>query len=72
VTDGEDGFIVPVRDSAALAQRILTFHRDRQLLADSANRATESAKRFSLQSLSAHLDQVAESILNPGVAGMLH
>jgi glycosyltransferase involved in cell wall biosynthesis len=51
VTDGSDGFIIPPRDSQALADAIERLDRDRALLSEMSRRALETARhpRFSLQ-----------------------
>lgn len=48
VTDGRDGFIVPIRDPVTLADRIQRFCRDRKLLRDMSGAALETSKRFTL------------------------
>lgn len=48
VQDGVDGFIVPVRDSEAMADRLRQLHEDRKLLARMSAGAIESARELSL------------------------
>jgi glycosyltransferase involved in cell wall biosynthesis len=46
VRDGEDGFIVPIRDAEALAHGIERLHRDPALRIDMASRARARAREF--------------------------
>ncbi len=46
LTDGEDGFIVPIRDSQAIAEKLEVLHRDRERLAAMREAAVETAKRL--------------------------
>jgi alpha-maltose-1-phosphate synthase len=48
--DGQDGFIVPIRDSEAIAQRLLQLHQDRQLLKHMSDSARERAAQLHWQS----------------------
>ncbi|HTJ29745.1 MAG TPA: glycosyltransferase family 4 protein [Acidobacteriaceae bacterium] len=41
--DGKDGFIVPIRDSQAIAERLLQLHDDRELLKQMSESALERA-----------------------------
>jgi glycosyltransferase involved in cell wall biosynthesis len=50
VTEGADGFIVPVADSNALASAIARLDDDRSLLNHMARNAIEKARRFSVDS----------------------
>jgi glycosyltransferase involved in cell wall biosynthesis len=50
VTDGVDGFIVPARDSQALADALAKFNDDRKLLQAMSNNALETVKNFDLPS----------------------
>jgi len=47
VRDGVDGFIVPIRDVEAIAERIERLARDRELLAEMSRRAPERAQEYS-------------------------
>jgi glycosyltransferase involved in cell wall biosynthesis len=46
ITDGADGFIVPIRDAAAIAARLEELHRDRDRLAALGEAARAKAARF--------------------------
>jgi glycosyltransferase involved in cell wall biosynthesis len=48
--DGQDGFIVPIRDPEAIAARLLELHRDRELLRMMSESARELAGQLSWQS----------------------
>ena len=48
VTDGVDGLVVPVRDSAALAKALADLNADRQRTAGMAQNAWKTSKRFSV------------------------
>lgn len=50
VTHGLNGFIVPVRDSAALAEAIATLNDDRHLLLEMSLRALHAVKSYNLPS----------------------
>ncbi|WP_438481969.1 glycosyltransferase family 4 protein [Oleiharenicola lentus] len=47
IREGVDGFIVPIRDSAAIATRLERLHREPALLAEMRERARERAREFS-------------------------
>lgn len=44
LTDGEDGFIVPIRDAQAIAEKLELLHRDRERLAAMSEAASKKAK----------------------------
>jgi glycosyltransferase involved in cell wall biosynthesis len=46
VRDGVDGFVVPIRDPAALADRISLLSRDRQRLEEMSRQATQTAEQY--------------------------
>jgi len=46
ISDGVEGFIVPIRDSAAIAERLEELHRDPERLAEMSRRARLRAKEF--------------------------
>ncbi|MGA2499310.1 MAG: glycosyltransferase family 4 protein [Tepidisphaeraceae bacterium] len=48
VTPGSDGYIIPIRDPAALAEAILKFHQDRALLQSMADNAIHKSRQFTL------------------------
>jgi starch synthase len=47
--DGQDGFIVPVRDAEAIVERVLALHGDRELLRTMSASALERAGQFTWQ-----------------------
>jgi starch synthase len=49
IHDGEDGFIVPIRDSRALAEKLELLSRDRHLLASMSEAAQQTAAQHSWQ-----------------------
>jgi starch synthase len=49
VRDGQDGFMVPVRDAEAIVERVLTLHQDRELLRTMSASALERAGQFTWQ-----------------------
>ncbi len=66
VRDGQDGFVVPIRDSDALADRLLRLYRDERLRHEMGQSAREFVQRFTWQAyheeLKAHYDNLcAES-----------
>lgn len=46
ITDGVDGFIVPIRNSEIIATRLEQLHSDRELLAQMSQAASEAAARL--------------------------
>lgn len=57
VRDGSDGFVVPIRDSAAMASRLEQLHRDRDLLASMSGEARQRAADFTLDGYRSRLLQ---------------
>jgi len=55
VRDGVDGFIVPIRDPEAIAEKLDLLARDRHLLAWMSRSARERAKEFTLEKYSERL-----------------
>jgi glycosyltransferase involved in cell wall biosynthesis len=55
VSDGADGFIVPPRDSDALAKTLLRYLAEPGLLREQQQAAVEKAKQFTLDRLAARL-----------------
>jgi glycosyltransferase involved in cell wall biosynthesis len=49
VRDGIDGFIVPIRDPGAIAERLENLHRDRALLESMSRAALERAREFTVE-----------------------
>jgi starch synthase len=50
LTDGEDGFIVPIRDPRAIAEKLELLHRDRELLAAMSEAARKKAETLTWES----------------------
>jgi starch synthase len=50
LTDGEDGFMVPIRDPQAIAEKLELLHRDRERLAAMSEAASEKAKMLTWES----------------------
>jgi glycosyltransferase involved in cell wall biosynthesis len=55
VRDGLEGFIVPIRDVGAIADRLERLAGDRELLEEMSRRAAERAKEFTLEKYGARL-----------------
>ncbi len=55
VRDGVDGFIVPVRDADAIAEKLELLHRERDLLRIMARNASQQATNFTLAAYSQRL-----------------
>ena len=68
VEEGENGFLVPVRDSAALADRLRTLINDKELRLRMGRRSREKAeKEFDIeQVLSKHLEIYEELVRTKG------
>jgi glycosyltransferase involved in cell wall biosynthesis len=49
VRDGLEGFIVPIRDADAIAERLESLARDRELLQEKSRWAAERAKEFTVE-----------------------
>ena len=63
VTDGVDGFLVPVRDANALAEAVLRYVKEPGLLASQREAAIAKSREFSLAHLQRNLLRVEESLL---------
>jgi glycosyltransferase involved in cell wall biosynthesis len=59
VTDGLDGFIVPPRDTAALAEALAHLDRDRELLREMSRQARLTVRRFDLAGNAAAINRAA-------------
>lgn len=70
VSNGVDGFIVPARDGAALADAISRLNRDRARLREMSARALEKVKEFDLPENARLINRLTASIRqNEGVRG---
>jgi glycosyltransferase involved in cell wall biosynthesis len=65
VRDGIDGFIVPARDAATIAERLRLLHRDRELLARMSARARESGSTNSEHAYGTRLLGAIDGIRSP-------
>jgi starch synthase len=65
VSDGEDGFILPIRDTVGLMARIELLYRDRTRLAEMGARARERAKGLTWARYRAELDRILLDSLQP-------
>jgi glycosyltransferase involved in cell wall biosynthesis len=61
VRTGIDGFVVPERDTAAMAERLQQFHQDRDCLEFASEQARRRADAFTLQGYGARLMQALHS-----------
>ena len=65
VTDGLDGFVIPARDSAALADRLRTLQDDPERLQAMREAAQLTVRRFSLNHLDKNLRTLEASVKWP-------
>jgi glycosyltransferase involved in cell wall biosynthesis len=63
VTDGVEGFLVPIRDAAALADRIRRLHADPALRARMGAAARATAERYDLKRYEAGLARAVRDLL---------
>ena len=63
VADGVDGFIVPARDSHALAKTFRRYLVEPDLLDGQRSAASEKTKQFTLDRLAANLESVEKALL---------
>lgn len=61
IDDGREGFIVPIRDAAAIAERLDILYRDRELLARMSQQAQAAAERNSWASYRARWVEAVRS-----------
>ncbi|WP_343712226.1 glycosyltransferase family 4 protein [Inquilinus sp.] len=65
VRDGLDGFVVPIRDAAAIAEALMTLHDHRGRLAEMSRQAQARAADFDLASYGRRLCEALSSICPP-------
>lgn len=65
VRDGRDGFIVPICRADAIAERLETLHRDRELLAEMSRQAQATAAENSWEHYRANLAGAVRSLAWP-------
>jgi glycosyltransferase involved in cell wall biosynthesis len=63
LSDGEDGFIVPIRDAMAVAEKLELLAGDRELLAAMSQAATRKAAQRSWEQYRNHLTTVVQQAL---------
>jgi glycosyltransferase involved in cell wall biosynthesis len=63
IRDGEDGFIVPIRDSAAIAEKLDKLASDRALLRDMMAAAQATAARFTWEAYRVGLVNAVKKML---------
>jgi glycosyltransferase involved in cell wall biosynthesis len=63
VRDGVEGFVVPIRDVAALKERILTLYQDAELRREMGVRARERAEQFTWEAYRARLGELLGQVL---------
>lgn len=68
ITDGEDGFIVPIRDPAAIADRLWELHGDRDRLASMGAAARAKASNFTWKNYEHRLATLVRDHLRPPAA----
>lgn len=65
VRDNVDGFIVPIRDPAALAAALMSYVRDRKLLAAHRQAATASRERVGIDRYGAEVVRAVRELMPP-------
>ncbi len=71
VRDGEDGFIIPIRDADAIADRLERLRMDGGLLAVMSDKALERGREFDLASYGDRLVHRLAEIAAPRLTGSL-
>ena len=64
LTEGEDGFIVPIRDPQAIAEKLELLHRDRGRLAAMSEAARKKAESLTWESYRKGVVEVVRSVLD--------
>lgn len=62
LTDGEDGYIVPIRDSKAIAEKLELLHRDRERLAAMSDAARKKAEGLRWEDYRRRIVEVVSSV----------
>ena len=65
VTDGVDGFVLPLRDGEALARALVRYVENRDLLRDQQSAAREKATQFTRGRLAQNLVRLETDLYNP-------
>ena len=58
IRDGVDGYIVPIRNSYILAEKLRILNRDRELLAHFSSNAAQRIKEFTMDKYSERLTAI--------------
>jgi len=67
VRDGVEGFIIPIRDVAALKEKIRTLYENPELCREMGVRARERAEQFTWEAYRARLGELVARILGNGL-----
>jgi glycosyltransferase involved in cell wall biosynthesis len=71
ITEGEDGFIVPIRDANAIAARLDQLATDRERLRAMSVAAHAKAARLGWENYRAGLVAAVKSVVAPAPAGLV-
>lgn len=66
VSEGEDGFIIPIRDPESLADRIAALANDRDRLRAMSAKAVVKSQQFTLERYTTAIETVARGLVGPG------
>jgi alpha-maltose-1-phosphate synthase len=70
VRDGVEGFVVPIREVAALKEKILMLYQDAELRREMGVRARERAEQFTWEAYRVRLGELLGQVLGRGSATM--
>jgi glycosyltransferase involved in cell wall biosynthesis len=65
IREGQDGFIVPIRDAEALADRLLCLYRDENLRREMGRSAHEYVQQFNWRAYHAELAKLYQNLMQP-------
>jgi glycosyltransferase involved in cell wall biosynthesis len=65
ISHGENGFIVPIRSSESIAEKLDLLHRDRDRLSAMSLSAFQRASECSWANYRARISQIIRDIVNP-------
>jgi glycosyltransferase involved in cell wall biosynthesis len=66
VEDGKAGYLIPIRDPQAIAEKLEILNRDRGLLASMGNAAKEKASQLTWATYRAKIAETVESLISAG------